>query len=130
MNSSQNDSPEKSPKKSFNEKSVSVLLNDLTQALKSHQLWQVSEPAPEKLASTLPFCYDTLAFEQWLQFIFIPKILHMVNQGLPLPRAISLTPMAQEAFKNLGDKGVEVTEVISTIDQLLSKPLNHIKKEQ
>ncbi|MEF0565218.1 YqcC family protein, partial [Pseudomonas aeruginosa] len=33
--------------------------------------WSESSPAPEALASPEPFCVDTLALEQWLQWIFL-----------------------------------------------------------
>lgn len=112
-----------------NNSDIFVLLNELTHTLKSHQLWQNKLPKPEKLASTLPFCYDTLAFEQWLQFIFIPKISYMITEQLPLPTAISLSPMAEEAFKVLGSSANDILGVISAIDLLLSQPTQEPNKQ-
>ncbi|MGC3710920.1 YqcC family protein, partial [Pseudomonas aeruginosa] len=36
--------------------------------------WSESSPAPEPLASPEPFCVDTLALEQRLQWIFLPRM--------------------------------------------------------
>ncbi|WP_258876037.1 YqcC family protein, partial [Pseudomonas aeruginosa] len=33
-----------------------------------------TQTAPEALASPEPFCVDTLALEQWLQWIFLPRM--------------------------------------------------------
>ena len=45
-------------------------LNALELGLRDLGLWSDARPEPEALASTMPFCYDTLELEQWLQFIF------------------------------------------------------------
>ncbi|GAA0815849.1 YqcC family protein [Colwellia asteriadis] len=101
---------------------ISVLLNDLTQALKAQHLWQDIPPATEKLKSKLPFCVDTLFFEQWLQFIFLPKMQHLLNENLPLPSSISLSPMAEEAFKRLGSEANSLLSIIAAIDLSLTQP--------
>ena len=53
---------------------VAALLIDLEGALRSRLLWDADEPSPEALASTQPFCIDTLDFPQWLQFVFLPRM--------------------------------------------------------
>ncbi|MEC8429313.1 MAG: YqcC family protein, partial [Pseudomonadota bacterium] len=42
-------------------------LIDLQCELKNLNLWETQRPADEALASTQPFCIDTLSFPQWLQ---------------------------------------------------------------
>ena len=99
---------------------VLQLLKQLEQQLMLQKLWQTLPPSEEALASTQPFCIDTLSFEQWLQFIFIVKIKLMIEQGMALPSQISLTPMAEEAFKHLGEKANNLIKVIADIDATLS----------
>jgi len=98
------------------------LLTELSQQLNNQGLWQEKKPSFCQLSSTEPFCCDTLAFEQWLQFVFIPKIQSMMVQGIPLPTKIALTPMAEESFKYLGSASGELINVLAKIDQLLSAP--------
>jgi dTDP-4-dehydrorhamnose 3,5-epimerase len=77
---------------------VNELLIRLTHVLVDAQLWQSSPIEVEKLLSTEPFCCDTLQFEQWLQFVFIPKLQQLVDGGLPLPTEVSIAPMAEIYF--------------------------------
>lgn len=100
---------------------ISALLKMLACELKSQNLWQTKRPSDAKLNSTTPFCYDTLAFEQWLQFIFIPKLTMMINQQQRLPSAISLTPMAEEAFNTLSLNAKPLLAVIQKIDKKLTE---------
>ncbi|WP_052056395.1 YqcC family protein [Colwellia psychrerythraea] len=100
---------------------INTLLVDLTFELKLLNLWQIPLPTEEALSSSAPFCCDTLAFEQWLQFIFIPKITMMINHQQALPSKISITPMAEEAFKHLSMSAKSVLGVIHKIDKALTE---------
>ena len=53
---------------------VKALLGELETELKQQQLWAAAPPDAAALASTLPFCYDTMPLENWLQFIYINKL--------------------------------------------------------
>ncbi|KZN65346.1 YqcC family protein [Pseudoalteromonas luteoviolacea] len=73
-------------------------LAELENQLQQAKLWQTEPVEAQALASTQPFCCDTLRFEQWLQFVFIPKIQQMIREGQPLPTNIAIAPMAEVAF--------------------------------
>ncbi len=97
------------------------LLDNLTKQLQCQGLWQVKSPSKVALASTLPFCCDTLRFEQWLQFIFIARLSVLVQENQPLPNKISVVPMAEEAFKATGQPSDVLLEILAAIDDLLSR---------
>ena len=97
------------------------LLAELTCELKSLNLWQEHKPSAVELSSSAPFCCDTLDFEQWLQFIFIPKLIQMINLEQPLPTKIALTPMAQESFKHISAKTKLLFDIIQKIDTTLTE---------
>ncbi len=99
---------------------IIILLTELSQELKAAKLWQDHSPSADELSSQAPFCCDTLAFEQWLQFIFIPKITLLIKQQDYLPNKISLTPMAEEVFKHLPAKAESLLSVITKIDQAMT----------
>ncbi|WP_281558591.1 YqcC family protein [Thalassomonas sp. RHCl1] len=99
---------------------TSVLLTRLTAELKHQQLWQLSAVPAKALQSSQPFCCDTLTFEQWLQFVFIPKLGQMAEQKLPLPTNMALCPMAEEAFKHRGQAVAALVNIIGDLDELLS----------
>ncbi len=62
-------------------------------------LWAAEPPSAEALASQQPFCVDTLDFEAWLQWIFLPRMKQLLEAGEPLPTASGIRPMAEERFR-------------------------------
>lgn len=101
---------------------MAVLLLDLEAALRQFSLWQVESPSAEALASTQPFCVDTLDFSQWLQFIFVPRIQFMLEQQAPLPAVSGIAAMAEEVYRQRGDVLAGVLPVLQSIDQCLGQP--------
>ncbi|MDW7547806.1 MULTISPECIES: YqcC family protein [Pseudoalteromonas] len=74
---------------------VLIQLDELEACLKAAGLWQDSPISAEALSSVEPFCCDTMAFEQWLQFVFLNKIRDMVAKGEALPTNMAIAPMAE-----------------------------------
>ncbi len=99
---------------------ITALLAQLSKALKQEHLWQLQSPSADKLLSSAPFCYDTLTFSQWLQFIFIPKMSQLIAEKSVLPDKIALTPMAEEAFQDLASQSSGLLDVIAQIDKALT----------
>lgn len=60
--------------------------------------WDSVPPSPEALASEQPFCVDSLSFEQWLQWIFLPRMTVMLETGMTLPRVSGIQAMGEMAF--------------------------------
>lgn len=77
---------------------LSALLDQLESALRQTGCWQLTPPSAEALASTAPFAIDSLSAEQWLQWVFIHKMRHILASGLPLPAALAITPYLQQAL--------------------------------
>lgn len=67
-------------------------LNELEQRLRELGVSTADRPTPEALASTLPFCYDTMDLEVWLQFVFLGRMRELLEQGDPLPETCAITP--------------------------------------
>ncbi|MCH8536168.1 MAG: YqcC family protein [Alkalimonas sp.] len=80
--------------------SVSWVLQEMTAELKALGMWSTEPPSAEAMASTAPFCCDTMAFEQWLQFVLIPRMQALLDGGHPLPADVSILPMAEYALAN------------------------------
>lgn len=95
---------------------IQLLLDALESELKQLELWSLVQPDEKALQSRLPFCVDTLRFEQWLQFIFIPKMQLLLDTASPLPTKIALLPLAEQVF-NEGDKRFNrLLGIISALD--------------
>lgn len=71
------------------------------------------------MASEAPFCADTLAFEQWLQWMFLPRMQQMLEQDHPLPERCGLLPMGEQGLLHLGRRRVELLHLLEQIDHLV-----------
>lgn len=98
---------------------LAKLLLTLEECLIKYSLWQKNPIKKELLNSTQPFCHDTLKPEQWLQFVFIVKLEHLIKVGFPLPNKCDITPYYQEALKD-HPQMLEITNLTKQIDDLLS----------
>ncbi|PKH32097.1 MULTISPECIES: YqcC family protein [unclassified Shewanella] len=92
----------------------------LEQLLKEFQLWSDISPPASVMASTAPFCCDVMAFEQWLQFIFIPKMTELIAQRQPLPTNMALAPMAEHVWQGMHYGDVLIAQ-LQQFDTLLSQ---------
>ena len=78
---------------------IAELLIDIEGELRTLGLWQNIPPSAKALASDQPFCVDTLTLSQWLQFIFLPTLYSLMEEGRELPTRCGVAPMAEEYFK-------------------------------
>jgi len=60
--------------------------------------WSVEAPSVEALASKEPFCVDTLDFEAWLQWIFLPRMKQLLESDGPLPSVSGIREMAEMSW--------------------------------
>tara|TARA_Y100001960_G_scaffold330522_1_gene424762 strand:+ start:4389 stop:4706 length:318 start_codon:yes stop_codon:yes gene_type:complete len=98
---------------------LAKLLLSLEETMRSANLWQESGIKQSLLNSQQPFCHDTLKPEQWLQFVFIAKLEHLIKVGFPLPANCDITPYFDEALKEHAQVK-EITKLTKQIDNLLS----------
>ena len=96
------------------------LLTALEQELHTQHRWESTPPDEQALSSTEPFAVDTLAFDQWLQWIFIPKFRQLLDRQLPLPQRCAVHPMAEEVYPGDDPAGQRLLAIVSKIDELLS----------
>ena len=99
---------------------VSQILEQLELELKRLDLWQESAPAAEALASTLPFCVDTLEFHQWLQFVLLLRLRQILLLQMPLPTQIAIYPMATEVYKQSRPHHEQLIACLAELDEALT----------
>ncbi len=97
---------------------IGALLIDLEAVMRNSGLWASEEPTPEALASTQPFCVDTLALEAWLQFVFIPRIRASVEGQAAMPAQCEIKPVVEEAMAN---PGAALVRVIGLLDEAITR---------
>jgi uncharacterized protein YqcC (DUF446 family) len=84
--------------------------------------WDEVAPSAEALSSVEPFSVDTLEFEQWLQWIFLPRMKAILEQDLPLPNASGIQEMAEMVFASRGVQGRDrqLQALLKQFDQLIT----------
>lgn len=81
------------------------LLTELERHLVASHKWQNTPLDTHQLNSSAPFSCDVMPFENWLQFIFIPKMHVLVEAKQALPSDMQLLPMAEQSWT--GEGGLE-----------------------
>ncbi|MEK1905379.1 MAG: YqcC family protein [Pseudomonas sp.] len=82
-------------------------------------LWGAVAPSAEALASEQPFCVDTLSFDEWLQWLFLPRMKGLLETGGPLPAASGIQPMAEESYKGREAEMQGLLRLLGEFDRLI-----------
>lgn len=99
---------------------IESLLIDIEAELRRLQLWDSELPSAAALASTEPFCVDTLTFPQWLQFIFLPRMRMLcAAQQLP-PGRCDIKPLAEQYFSGGRLDVLALVRVLGELDQRIN----------
>jgi len=100
---------------------IATLLLELEAEMRTLEVWDAEPPAPQALASTQPFCVDTLTLPQWLQFVFLPRMSQLVEAEQPLPQKCGIAPMAEEYFRGTGLAIGGLARKLTEIDERLEQ---------
>jgi len=99
---------------------IAELLIDIEAQLRQLGQWDRLPPPADALASQQPFCVDTLTLPQWLQFVFLPTMYRMLEEGQDLPGRCGIAPMAEEYFRGTGLSSAALLSSLTRVDELLS----------
>ncbi len=108
------------------QRAISHVVERIAEELKRSELWEDERPSPERLASGQPFCYDTLDFHQWLQWLFLPRmrrILAAGGEGMPARSAIH--PYADECLGHVEQNTDVLLALIRQFDELITDGAPH-----
>jgi uncharacterized protein YqcC (DUF446 family) len=98
-------------------------LQQLEVELRAASLWSAQPPSQEAMASTMPFMYDTLRIEEWLQWVFVPRLHALLDADASLPGNCSVHPLAEHEWTNRLPSGThaQALKLLADIDATLSK---------
>ena len=82
--------------------------------------WETESPGEQALSSQQPFCIDTLAFEQWLQWIFLPRMKQLLESGAPLPQASGIQVMAEQVYGASSLQAQGLIGLLGEFDRLIA----------
>ena len=87
--------------------------------LRTSGKWDKLEPPESALKSKSPFCFDTLKFEQWLQWIFLPRMKETLEQPSPLPAQSGILVYAEECLHKDEPSSADLLALIKQFDDLI-----------
>ncbi|AUQ24442.1 YqcC family protein [Dickeya zeae] len=93
----------------------------IERALKASPLWQSSAPDETAFASQEPFCIDTMAAEQWLQWFFLPRMHALLDGNVPLPTRLAILPYFEVAFDGRSAEVGELLTQLRVLDALFEE---------
>jgi uncharacterized protein YqcC (DUF446 family) len=85
------------------ERALIAVVDGLEAELRRMRLWERERPREDLLASPQPFCVDTLALEQWIQWLLIPRMRRILAGDGELPTSSAIHPYAEDYFEHLDD---------------------------
>ena len=102
---------------------LASLLIDIECELRRANMWSAETPLAEALASIEPFCVDTLDFQQWLQFILLPRMNTLITTQAPLPDKCDITAMAETVWP-ANTQAKPVIEVLRQFDAVINSAVD------
>ncbi len=99
---------------------ISEVLFELEAEMRVLGWWEEEMPPASALASQQPFCVDQLTFEQWLQWIFLPRMKDIIETGQPLPTQSAIFVYAEECLRHHGSQPAHLLALIKRFDELVT----------
>ncbi len=95
-------------------------IQQIEATMQALELYASVRPDDSAFKSCTPFCYDTMSFLEWLQWVMFPKTRELIKRQLPLPTVCEIHPLAEEEFKLLEQETEALLEEILKLDQLFN----------
>jgi uncharacterized protein YqcC (DUF446 family) len=99
---------------------IADVLLEVEATLRTSGKWELEPPDSRDLGSAQPFCIDTLNFEQWLQWIFLPRMKRIIEQQKPLPASSGIYVYAHEYLRNSDFSSGSLLKLIKRFDDLIA----------
>jgi uncharacterized protein YqcC (DUF446 family) len=102
-------------------RAVAAVVADIAAEMRRARLWETDAPSPRRLASSQPFCFDTLQFHQWLQWQFLPRMTEILDGGHDLPDSSAILPYAEEFLPSRLEDPRRLLFLLRTFDELITR---------
>ena len=104
----------------FNHQLAQLIL-EIEAELRRCGLWESPAPEPRALQSLVPFCHDSMQFEQWLRWVFLVKMKRVVEGLEECPSSSEIAPLAEYRFAQLAHPTVLLLELIVRFDAQINR---------
>ena len=96
---------------------VSAAADAIEAAMREVGMWSDTPPEPAAYEFQMAFAMDTMAFSQWLQFVFLPRVRELVAAGGPLPSQSQVAAQAVREWDGYHEAG-PVLDALHAFDAL------------
>jgi uncharacterized protein YqcC (DUF446 family) len=97
---------------------IQAKIAEIEEEMKRIGYWQNDPLRPEQYQFRMAFGMDTMAFSQWLQFIFIPRVKSMLETGEKFPRDSQNAAQAVREFDG-DDNAYKLCGLLSEFDEII-----------
>jgi uncharacterized protein YqcC (DUF446 family) len=98
---------------------VEQRLSEIEAEMKQIGYWQETPLPAEAYNFQLAFAMDTMAYSQWLQFVFIPRVRSIIESHGEFPRSSSVGTQALREFDG-DDRAENLVSLLCTFDQQIN----------
>jgi uncharacterized protein YqcC (DUF446 family) len=96
---------------------VAAKLDQIEQEMRRVGLWQEKPLAPDQYNFTQAFAMDTMSYDQWLQFVFVPRVREIIRTEGRFPASSSVGAQAVREFDTYPD-AERLIALLSEFDSL------------
>jgi uncharacterized protein YqcC (DUF446 family) len=99
---------------------VATKLDEIEAEMHAIGLWQATPLSPDQLAFSAAFGADKMAFSQWLQFVFIPR----VREAIATKRFPSSSAVGTQAIREFDTdpRAARLASLLNEFDALFENP--------
>lgn len=102
--------------------SISGIADRLEAELRRLGAWSNTPLPPERMQFSRAFGGDTMAFEQWIQFVLVARLREIAATGGPLPPSSQLRAYAVREFDGREDQMAALIDLLGAVDDLCPPP--------
>ncbi|MNC80095.1 hypothetical protein D3C75_1327650 [compost metagenome] len=62
-----------------------------------------------------------MSAEEWLQWVFLPRMYALLDANAPLPTRFAITPYFEEALKDRDSNCLPLLKLLKQLDNMLNK---------
>ena len=96
---------------------VQTKLDEIVTEMKEIGFWQDAPLEPEQYDFRAAFALDTMAFNQWLQFIFVPRVGQILDSQGTFPTRSQVGAQAIREFDTVPE-AAQLVELLCAFDAL------------
>lgn len=96
---------------------VQTKLDEIVTEMKQIGLWQEEPLMPEQYDFRAAFALDTMAFSQWLQFVFVPRVGQILDNQGTFPTRSQVGVQATREFDGVPE-AAHLVELLCDFDAL------------